>query len=128
MKPFHLIGLFAAFTLLTSTACTTTQSFEGTGTAELVHTVSRGDTVRIIETDGSEYDFTIEEATATSLVGERPYLGTVEVPLTRIQAAEIRKLAPAKTAGAVVGGTLLFAIVGAVFVAAAMSGELAPTY
>lgn len=124
----RLVGLFAAFTLLANTACTTTQSFEGARTAELVHTLSPGDKLRILEVDGSEYEFTIEAVSETSLVGERAYLGTVEVPLAQIHAAEITKLAPARTAGAVVGGTVLFAVVGAIVVAAAMGGTLAPTY
>ena len=128
MKRYRLIGLFAAFTLLATTACTTTRSFEGTGTGELMQTVSRGDKVQIIETDGSEYELTIAEVKQASLVGERAYLGTVEVPVARIHAAEIRNLAAAKTAGAVVGGTVLFAVVGALVVAAAMSGDLAPAY
>lgn len=128
MRNATLIGLFAAFTLLSGTACTTTRTFEGTGTVDLVHTLSRGDKIRIIETDGSEYEFTIEAVTESSLIGERAYLGTLEVPLKRIQVAEITKLAPAKTAGAVVGGTVLIAVAGAIVVAAAMGGVLAPTY
>jgi hypothetical protein len=128
MQSVRLIGLLAAFTLLSTTACTTTRSFAGTGTAELVHSLSRGDKVRIIEVDGSEYDLTIEAVKEDALVGERAYLGTVEVALTRIHAAELTKLAPARTAGAVVGGTVLFAVVGAVVVAAAMGGAFAPDY
>ena len=128
MNRYRLIGLFAAFTLLSSTACTTTRSFEGPGIAELIQVVSPGDKLRIIETNGSEYELTVAEVRQTSLVGERAYLGTVEVPLARIQAAEISKPAPAKTAGVVVGGTVLFAVLGAVVVAAAMGGSLAPAY
>ncbi len=113
MKRYRLIGLFAAFTLLANTACTTTQSFEGARTAELVQVVRPGDTLRIIEVNASEYELVVDELGHSSLTGHHRYKGTMEVPLARIQAAEIIKPVPTavRVAGVIVASVALYALI-----------------
>lgn len=123
-----LISLFAVFALLANSACTTTTGFERSDGELMQAKLKAGDTVRIVELSGSEYDLTIEEVTPNSLIGERPYLGRVEVPFSDMDSATLERIAPVKTAGAVVGGTVLVAVAGVILVAAALSGDMAPTY
>ena len=121
MKRYRLIGLFAAFTLLANTGCTTTQSFEGSRTAELVQVVRPGDTLRVIEINGSDYEIVVEEVSHSTLTGHHKYNGTMEVPLARIQAAEMSKPAPAavRVAGGILAGVALYALIEGALSAAA---------
>ena len=123
-----LICLFAVATMLLNTACTTTSHYAGHEHETLQQSIKPGDRVRITELDGNEYELLVDSVTPASFVGERAYLGPVEVRFSEIMHVEQTKSAPAKTAGAIVGGTVLAVVAGAVIVAAAMSGDLAPTY
>jgi hypothetical protein len=125
MQSKYLVGLFAAFALLSNTACTTTTTWEGRDTAALATSLAAGDTVNVIETDGSAYELTIESANERSLVGERPYLGRVEVPLHRIEAIEVTKVSPGKTAAAVVAVPIVV-VLGAALLLVAGADSLPP--
>lgn len=114
--------------LLSTTACTTTKTFDKPAAAALEQSLRKGDKLHIVETDGTEYELTVETVSAAVLIGERAYLGRVEIPIKRIRHAELTRIAPVRTAGAVVGGTVLVAVAGAVVIAAAMGGAFTPTY
>ena len=122
----NLICLFAALTVLANTACTTTTTWGGAEVAELEQAIKPGDRLSIVETDGSEYELLVESVSAMALVGERAYLGRVEVPMDRVASVEITKIAPVRTAGAIVGGSVLAVVAGALVVGAAMTGAMGP--
>ena len=122
MQSKYLIGLFAAFALLANTACTTTKTYDRPDAAALATTLKAGDTVNVVETDGSAYELTIESASEKSLVGERPYLGRVEVPMYRIEALEVTRVSPGKTAAAIVAVPIVVVLGAAWLLAAGADG------
>ena len=122
MTSRYLTCLLAAVALLMNTACTTTKTYERPDAAALVTSLKAGDTVKIVETDGSAYELTIESASEKSLVGERPYLGRVDVPVHRIATVEVTKLAPGKTAAAVVAVPIVVVLGAAWLLAAGADG------
>ena len=125
MQKKHLVALFAAVALLTNSACTTTQTLEGRDTAAFATSLKAGDTVNVVETDRSAYELTIENVSDETLIGERPYLGRVEVPLHRIEAVEVTKVSPGKTAAAVVAVPIVV-VLGAALLLLAGADELPP--
>jgi len=120
MQTKYLISLFAVFALLCNTACTTTRTWDGRDTAALATSLRAGDTVNVVETDGSAYELTIESVGDEFLIGERPYLGRVEVPLHRIEAVEVTKVSPGKTAAAVVAVPVVVVLAAALLLVVGM--------
>jgi hypothetical protein len=106
-----IISLFATVTMLTNVACTTTRSYAGVDVYEY-GAFNAGESLKITETDGSEYKLEVIEVTALSVIGERDGVGRVEVPLEDIRFAEFAQFDGEKTYWSVMGVAAAVSVVG----------------